>query len=33
VARLSLDGILLSGEAVIPLSDDGSEHRVQVELG
>ena len=33
VAHVSLDGTLLSGEALIPLSDDGSEHRVQVLLG
>jgi len=33
VSRVSLDGILLSGEALVPLSDDGSEHRVQVVLG
>ena len=33
VSHVSLDGTLLSGEALIPLSDDGSEHRVQVQLG
>ena len=33
VSRVSLDGTLLSGEALVPLSDDGSEHRVQVVLG
>ena len=33
VSRVSLDGALLPGEALVPLSDDGSEHRVQVVLG
>jgi cyclic beta-1,2-glucan synthetase len=33
VSRVSLDGTLLSGEALVPLSDDGLEHRVQVVLG
>jgi cyclic beta-1,2-glucan synthetase len=33
VCRVSLDGSLLSGEGLVPLSDDGSEHRVQVVLG
>ena len=33
VSRVSLDGTLLPGEALVPLSDDGSEHRVQVVLG
>ena len=33
VCRVSLDGTLLSGEGLVPLSDDGSEHRVQVVLG
>jgi len=33
VSRVSLDGSPLSGDALIPLSDDGSEHRVQVVLG
>ncbi len=33
VARLSLDGAVLPGEALIPLSDDGKEHDVQVVLG
>ncbi|MDH5565458.1 MAG: carbohydrate-binding protein [Myxococcales bacterium] len=33
VARVSLDGTLLSGAGLIPLSDDGAEHRVQVLLG
>jgi cyclic beta-1,2-glucan synthetase len=33
VSRLSLDETPLSGDALIPLSDDGSEHRVQVVLG
>jgi cyclic beta-1,2-glucan synthetase len=33
VSRVSLDGALLSGEALVPLSDDGSEHRVEVVLG
>jgi cyclic beta-1,2-glucan synthetase len=31
--RVSLDGTLLPGEALVPLSDDGSEHRIQVVLG
>lgn len=33
VSRVSLDGTLLPGEALVPLSDDGREHRVQVVLG
>jgi cyclic beta-1,2-glucan synthetase len=33
VSRISLDGKLLSGEALVPLSDDGGEHEVQVVLG
>jgi cyclic beta-1,2-glucan synthetase len=33
VSRLSLDETPLSGDALVPLSDDGSEHRVQVVLG
>jgi cyclic beta-1,2-glucan synthetase len=33
VSRVSLDGRLLAGEALVPLSDDGSEHHVQVVLG
>jgi cyclic beta-1,2-glucan synthetase len=33
VSRVSLDGSLLPGEALIPLSDDGREHRVEVVLG
>jgi cyclic beta-1,2-glucan synthetase len=33
VSRVSLDGTLLSGEALIPLANDGCEHRVEVVLG
>jgi cyclic beta-1,2-glucan synthetase len=33
VSRVSLDGSVLSGAALVPLSDDGSEHRVEVVLG
>jgi cyclic beta-1,2-glucan synthetase len=33
VSQISVDGTLLSGQASVPLSDDGSEHRVQVVLG
>jgi cyclic beta-1,2-glucan synthetase len=33
VARISLDGILLSADKPIPLSDDGSVRSVQVVLG
>ncbi len=33
VSRVSLDGALLPGEVLVPLSDDGSEHRVEVVLG
>jgi cyclic beta-1,2-glucan synthetase len=33
VARVSLDGTLLAGDALVPLSDDGGEHRVEVVLG
>jgi len=33
VSRVSLDGALLPGEALVPLSDDGGEHQVQVVLG
>ena len=33
VSRISLDGIPLSPGALVPLSDDGSEHRIGVVLG
>ena len=33
VARVSLDGTPLAAGALVPLSDDGSEHRVDVVLG
>jgi cyclic beta-1,2-glucan synthetase len=33
VSRVSLDGTLLPGGALVPLVDDGSEHRIQVMLG
>jgi len=33
VSRMSLDGTLLPAGALVPLSDDGSEHRVEVVLG
>jgi len=33
VSRVSLDGTPLPGEGVVPLSDDGREHQVQVVLG
>jgi cyclic beta-1,2-glucan glucanotransferase len=33
VSRVSLDGSLLSAGALLPLSDDGSEHCVEVVLG
>ncbi|MHC4165315.1 MAG: GH36-type glycosyl hydrolase domain-containing protein, partial [Planctomycetota bacterium] len=33
VSRVSLDGAMLAGEALVPLSDDGREHQVQVVLG
>ncbi len=33
VVRVTLDGTLLGGDARIPLSDDGGEHRVVVVLG
>jgi len=33
VSRISLDGITLPGEPLLPLSDDGREHHVQVVLG
>jgi cyclic beta-1,2-glucan synthetase len=33
VSRISLDGALLSGEKLVPLSDDGSDHCVLVVLG
>jgi cyclic beta-1,2-glucan synthetase len=33
VSHVRLDGTLLSEEALVPLSDDGSQHRVQVLLG
>lgn len=33
VSRVSLDGNLLQREALVPLSDDGREHQVQVILG
>jgi len=33
VSRVSLDGAPLPGEARVPLSDDGREHRIRVVLG
>jgi cyclic beta-1,2-glucan synthetase len=33
VSRVQLDGALLSTGALVPLSDDGREHRVEVVLG
>ena len=33
ISQVSLDGTMLPGEAVVPLSDDGREHQVQVVLG
>jgi cyclic beta-1,2-glucan synthetase len=33
VSRVSLDGTSLSEDALVPLSDDGREHRVEVVLG
>jgi cyclic beta-1,2-glucan synthetase len=33
VSRVSLDGALLSGEALVPLSGDGGEHHIEVVLG
>ena len=33
VSRISLDGIQLSAEALVPLVDDAREHQVQVVLG
>jgi cellobiose phosphorylase len=33
VSRVQLDGAPLSGGALVPLSDDGREHRVEVVLG
>ena len=33
VSRISLDGSLLPGKALVPLSDDGRVHQVQVVLG
>ncbi len=33
VSRVSLDGTLLQGEALVPLADDAREHEVQVVLG
>ena len=33
VSRIRLDGVPLPAEALIPLCDDGSEHRIQVRLG
>jgi len=33
VSRISLDGTVLPEDALVPLSDDGLEHRVQVVLG
>jgi len=33
VSRVSLDGAPLSGDALVPLTDDGSEHLVEVVLG
>jgi cyclic beta-1,2-glucan synthetase len=33
VSRVSLDGTALPGDGLVPLSDDGREHRVEVVLG
>ncbi|OLD65682.1 MAG: hypothetical protein AUI47_01570 [Acidobacteria bacterium 13_1_40CM_2_68_5] len=33
ISRASLDGVLLPGGALVPLSDDGGEHLVEVVLG
>jgi cyclic beta-1,2-glucan synthetase len=33
VSRVSLDGALLPGEGLVPLSDDGREHHIEVVLG
>jgi cyclic beta-1,2-glucan synthetase len=33
VSRLSLDGALLPGEGLVPLTDDGREHHIEVMLG
>ncbi len=33
VTRITLDGTALPGDALVPLSDDGREHRVEVLLG
>jgi cyclic beta-1,2-glucan synthetase len=33
VSSINLDGTALSPEALVPLSDDGREHRIQVVLG
>jgi cyclic beta-1,2-glucan synthetase len=33
VSRLSVDGALLAGEALVPLANDAREHQVQVVLG
>jgi cyclic beta-1,2-glucan synthetase len=33
VSQVSLDGRLLSGDALVPLSDDGREHAIEVVLG
>jgi cyclic beta-1,2-glucan synthetase len=33
VSRITLDGSLLEGEKLLPISDDGGEHRVEVVLG
>jgi len=32
VSRLSLDGVALAADGLVPLSDDGLEHEVQVVL-
>ncbi|HUU45251.1 MAG TPA: glucoamylase family protein [Acidobacteriota bacterium] len=33
VARIKIDGTTLPGDALVPLSDDGREHKVEVVLG
>jgi cyclic beta-1,2-glucan synthetase len=33
VSRIELDGDLLALDALVPLCDDGLEHRVEVTLG
>jgi cyclic beta-1,2-glucan synthetase len=33
VAGVSLDGVPIAGEAIVPLSDDGAAHEVRVVLG